>query len=138
MKQICVDCKKEFDDFAPAHGGQRKQRCPACQKIHTKQLQAAARERNKAAKIAKAKAEAAERKSRKETLQKAVSAASTPAPVSEKKGKPHFPAKATAAPMPKSKNNHLSIEEVSRLADAAGMSYGQYVALKLNRIGGTL
>jgi len=130
MVQICVDCKKEFDDLAPPHGGSRKQRCAACQKIHTRQLQAAARERNRAARIAKAKAEVAEKKAEQAAAPAPPTAQHVPAP--EKKGIPHF--RERQEPIPKGINDHLSIEEVVKLAEAEDMSYGKYVALKLNRI----
>lgn len=132
MIQICVDCKKEFDDPVPAHGGSRKKRCEECQKIHRKELQAAAWQRHKAALIRKARAET---KERKDAAHAAPEAPAVPrVPASKKKGRPHFPAKAAPTPMPKGKNDHLSIEEVARMADAEGMSYGKYVALKLNRV----
>lgn len=138
MIQVCIDCKKEFEDPAPVHGGCRKQRCEACRKLHAKQLAEAARERHKAAIIARAKAEAKERKAEEAgTLDAAANAEPEfmSAAASQKLGKPHFRAPKNSG-TPKGKCDHLSVEEVSKLADAAGMSYGMYVALKLNRVKG--
>lgn len=137
MIQVCVDCKKEFEDPAPVHGGQRKQRCEACRKLHARQLDAAARERHKAAIIARAKEAERERRAEKADALEAPAENVEPefmsAAASEKMGKPHF-----RDPKPKDEqkkpNNYPSVREVSKLADEAGMSYGQYVALKLNRI----